>query len=62
MDYHIKILEFIEKKGFIRDKDYSKLTERAKATRSLDFKQLIDMGLIERKGKGRSTYYQLKTK
>ena len=59
-DYHKKILEFIEKKGFISDSDYTKLTKRAKATRSLDFKKLIDMGLIERKGKGRATYYQLK--
>lgn len=62
LDYHKKILEFIEKKGFIKDKDYSKLTERAKATRSLDFKKLIEMGLLERRGKGKATYYQLKTK
>lgn len=61
-DYHKNILEFIEKKGFIKDKDYSKLTERAKATRSLDFKKLTEMELIEKKGKGRATYYQLKTK
>ena len=62
LDYHKNILEFIEKKGFIKDKDYSKLTERAKATRSLDFKKLIEIGLIEKKGKGKATYYQLKTK
>ncbi len=61
LDYHKNILEFIEKKGFIRDKDYSKLTERAKATRSLDFRKLIEMGLIEKEGKGKATYYQLKT-
>ena len=41
MTYHIKALDLIEKKGFITDKDYAKLTERAKATRSLDFKKLI---------------------
>jgi len=52
----------VAKKGFIKDKDYSKLTERAKATRSLDFKKLIEMGLIEKKGKGKATYYQIKTK
>lgn len=62
LDYHKNILEFIEKKGFIKDKDYSKLTERAKATRSLDFKKLIEIGLIEKKGKGKATYYQFKTK
>jgi len=58
--YHEKILKFIEKKGYITDSDYSKITERAKATRSLDFNRLIDLGFIERKGKGRATYYILK--
>ncbi len=60
--YHKKILEFIGEKGYISDRDYVKLTNRAKATRSLDFKKLIDIGLIERKGKGRATYYKLKEK
>ncbi|MHB8280763.1 MAG: Fic family protein [Candidatus Humimicrobiaceae bacterium] len=60
MTYHKKILKFINEKGYISDRDYAKLTNRAKATRSLDFNKLIDMGLIQRKGKGRATYYQLK--
>jgi Fic family protein len=60
--YHQKILEFIREKGFITDRDYAKLTERAKATRSLDFQKLIDLGLIEKKGKGRATYYVLREK
>ena len=58
--YHEKILKFIKKKGYITDSDYSKITERAKATRSLDFNKLINLGFIERKGKGRATYYILK--
>ena len=62
MPYHRKILEFIRKKGYISDRDYKKLTNRAKATRNLDFNKLIDMGLIERKGTGKATYYQLKEK
>lgn len=60
--YHMGILEYIEKKGYITDKDYAKMTERAKATRSLDFKKLMNLGYIERKGKGRATYYVLKEK
>ena len=60
--YHIKILEYIRKKGFIADQEYAKLTDRAKATRALDFQKLIELGLIERKGKGRATYYILKEK
>src|SRR3989344_5520857 len=57
--HHLKILEFIKEKGFIADRDYAKLVDRAKATRALDFKKLISLGLIERKGKGKSTYYVL---
>jgi Fic family protein len=60
--YHLKILEFIQKKGFISDSDYAKLSDRAKATRALDFQKLIELDVIERKGKGRATYYVLKEK
>ncbi len=58
--YHLKVLKFIKEKGFIADRDYAKFTKRAKATRALDFQKLIDLGLIERKGRGRATYYVLK--
>jgi len=58
--HHKKILEFIKNNNFITDKDYSKLVKRAKATRALDFQKLIRFNLIERKGKGKSTYYILK--
>lgn len=58
--YHLKILEFIREKGFITNKDYSQLIDRAKATRALDFQKLIECGLIERKGRARATYYILK--
>jgi len=60
--YHLKMLEYIRKKGFIVDSAYAKLVKRAKATRALDFKKLIELGLIERKGKARATYYVLKEK
>lgn len=55
--YHLKILEFIKEKGFITDRDYAKLVYRAKATRALDFKKLMELDLISRKGKGKATYY-----
>lgn len=58
--YHLKMLEFIKTKGFIADKDYAQLTDRAKSTRAFDFQKIISLGLIERKGKGRATYYILK--
>lgn len=59
--YHLKILESIQEKGFIADRDYAKLVNRAKPTRALDFKKLIELGLISRKGKGKATYYILRS-
>jgi predicted HTH transcriptional regulator len=58
--YHEKILAAIRERGFITDREYAKLVERAKATRALDFQKLVSLGLIERKGRGRATYYILK--
>ena len=58
--YHQAIIKYISDNGFIRDRDYAKLTDRAKATRALDFQKLLDLKMIEREGKGRSTYYVLK--
>lgn len=58
--YHKKILDTIHKKGFIADRDYAKLVDRARPTRALDFQKLIALGFIERKAKGRATYYILK--
>ena len=55
-----KMIEYIRINGFITDKRYAGITERAKATRVIDFNKLIDLGLIERRGKGRSTYYIFK--
>lgn len=57
-----KILRFIQKNGHIKDKDYARITARAKATRALDFKKLIQLGLIEKKGNGPATYYILAVK
>src|SRR5260221_1019850 len=58
--YHLKMIKYIQEKGFIADRDYKKLIDRAKATRTQDFKKLIKLGLIERKGKGKATYYILR--
>jgi Fic family protein len=59
-DYHRKIIKFIEKNGHISDRDYAKITSRAKPTRNLDFRKLIDLSIIEMEGKGKATYYKLK--
>ncbi|MCA9969570.1 MAG: Fic family protein [Anaerolineales bacterium] len=56
--YHQRILDHIDAHGFITDRDYAQLTERAKATRALDFRFLLDLGVIVREGRGRGTYYR----
>lgn len=60
--YHVKLLEHIKENGFIADRDYATIVNRAKATRTQDVNKLIALGLIERKGKGKATYYTLKEK
>lgn len=55
--HHLKMMEKTNEQGYLTDRDYSKLTSRAKATRTLDFQRLLDLGLLERKGKGKATYY-----
>lgn len=56
-DHDRKVLKHIEEYGYITDSEYSKLTDRARATRALDFEKLRKLGLVERRGKGRATYY-----
>ncbi len=58
--HHLQILQYIKKNGFITQREYSKLTGRARPTRALDFSRLIDLQLIKRKGAGRGTHYVLR--
>jgi Fic family protein len=58
--HHQALLAYIDEHGFITDKQYAGFTERAKATRSLDFKKLMQLGLLVREGKGRGTFYRRK--
>jgi Fic family protein len=58
--HHLDILAYIDEHGFITDKQYAGFTDRAKATRSLDFKKLMALGLLVREGKGRGTFYRRK--
>ena len=59
-EYHEKIISYIKKHGYISDRDYAKLTKRAKPTRNLDFRKLIKLGIVDKFGKGKATYYKLK--
>lgn len=60
--YHQQILDFINQKGYITDRDYAGIVDRAKPTRRLDFNKLIELGYIQREDKGKNTYYKLKEK
>lgn len=55
--HHQSILDYLSSHHRISDKEYAKLTSRADSTRTLDFKYLLELGLIERRGSGPSTYY-----
>lgn len=58
--HHHAMLRWIRNHGSITDREYARLISRAKATRTKDFQKLIFLGVINRKGKGKATYYVLK--
>lgn len=58
--YHQSILDYLSTHGRINDREYAKLTKRADSTRILDFKYLVELGLIVRRSAGPTTYYTLK--
>lgn len=60
-DHHRIILEYLREHPSINDTIYATLVDRAKPTRALDFRYLLDQKLIERQGKGRATYYTAKS-
>jgi Fic family protein len=57
---HEQILNYLKEHDFITDRIYADLTERKKPTRNQDFNRLIELGHIERVGKGRATIYRLR--
>ncbi|MFH2033106.1 MAG: Fic family protein [Candidatus Margulisiibacteriota bacterium] len=59
--HHKIILKQIQDHGSVSDPEYAKLTKRSKASRNLDFRKMISLGLIEKVGKGKATYYRAKT-
>jgi Fic family protein len=54
-----QIIAYIEKHGSIARSEYQKITRRAHSTQILDFKRLVDRGIIAKQGKGRATYYTM---
>jgi len=54
-----KLIKYVKENGSINEKEYSDFSKRAKSTRSLDFKHLVEQGVFERFGKGKNTFYRL---
>ncbi len=61
-EYQKAMITYIDEHGFITDREYTRLTDRARPTRAIDFNKMIELGYIERLGKGRATYYKRKNK
>jgi len=58
-EQHKQIIEHIKKHKFINDKTYSTISPRSKASRTKDFKHLLNLELIEKIGQGKATIYKL---
>lgn len=55
--HHQLILDHIKAHGSITQREYGAISSRSLAARKQDFAHLIELGLIEQVGKGRSTHY-----
>jgi len=55
--HHHNILNYIDEHGSITQREYGAISSRSLASRKLDFEKLLDLKLIEAKGRGRGTYY-----
>ena len=60
--HHHQILDYIEERGSITQREYGQISSRSLASRKLDFDKLVKLNLIEAKGIGRGTYYVLHPK
>jgi cell filamentation protein, protein adenylyltransferase len=60
LEQHLqRLLDYLDEHGSLTQAEYGRLTNRSLASRKNDFKKLINLGLIEARGGGRSTYYVL---
>ena len=55
------VLDYINKRGSISQSEYAKISSRSLAARKIDFVRMLELGLIEAKANGRSSYYVLRT-
>ena len=55
--HHQILFNYIEAHGSITQREYGVISNRSLAARKKDFTHLLELGLIEQVGKGRSTHY-----
>ncbi|PIV56766.1 hypothetical protein COY52_08700 [Candidatus Desantisbacteria bacterium CG_4_10_14_0_8_um_filter_48_22] len=58
-DRQLKILNFIWEQGRVNSEETTKKFDITRETANQDFRKLLKLGLIEKKGTGRATYYIL---
>jgi Fic family protein len=58
-EYEKGIIRYLQKHGSISESEYAQITSRARSTRILDFKRLVEKGVLVRKEQGKNTYYVL---
>ncbi|MEX2618187.1 MAG: Fic family protein [Alphaproteobacteria bacterium] len=56
-EHHRRLLDYIDAHGSISQREYGRISNRSLAARKQDFQKLLDEGLIQREGGGRSIYY-----
>lgn len=57
--HHRRLLAHINEHGSITQREYGRISNRSLAARKQDLQKLLALGMIERHGAGRSTYYRL---
>ena len=57
--HHRRLLAYLSEHGSISQREYGHISNRSLAARKQDFQRLLQLGLIDRRGGGRSTYYVL---
>ena len=55
--HHQQILTYIDQNGSISQREYGHISGRSLSARKQDFTHLLNLGLIEKRGGGRSVYY-----
>jgi len=56
----ISVVSYIQRKGYITNKDYRKLFKVSNKTAQTDLQKLVDKNILILEGKGRSVRYKMR--